>query len=502
MSLKKKSIFTSLTKGLNILLNLLLQIILTPIIVTILGSHYYGIYTLITRLQSYMALADLRPSGVLRYKLASLQNSKNINEKNEYLSTAIIVSILSIPFIILIGYLISVFFINFTKLPQEDYTIVSTAIILLSLIISSQSLLSIPEAIVRGNNLEYKLVYADILKIITYGILVYYFLNKDFGILGILYAIAISIIVESILKFILQLRYFPQYKPKKPSIDKLKEFTKSSGWYMGSSFSNQVLNSIDVFLILIFFNTEFVTIYAISKMLMHRAAEAVATITSGMTSSIGHLIEESRIIELNNIRKKLFRYGLILAFMIIIYFISFNEQFISVWTNEKFYIGNTTNTILAMTTLLIIFTLNNEIFLDSLHKFKERTLIGVVAILLSIIVSYLFSPTLGIMSIAIGLFISKVYQYINYEYIINKNFKINIFKEIILNFRIISSIFSIYIIFLFLNNIYIINSWLYLILFSCLYFLVFILIIYIALEKDEKNFIKKIIQEKVLKNVK
>ena len=106
-----------------ILLNLLLQIILTPIIVTILGSHYYGIYTLITRLQSYMALADLRPSGVLRYKLASLQNSKNINEKNEYLSTAIIVSILSIPFIILIGYLISVFFINFTKLPQEDYTI-------------------------------------------------------------------------------------------------------------------------------------------------------------------------------------------------------------------------------------------------------------------------------------------------------------------------------------------------------------------------------------------
>lgn len=502
MSLKKKSIFTSLTKGLNILLNLFLQVILTPFIVTILGSHYYGIYTLITRLQSYMALADLRPSGVLRYKLASLQNSRNINEKNEYLSAAIVVSVLSIPFIILIGYLISVFFINFIKLPQEDYTLVSTAIILLSLIISSQSLLSIPEAIVRGNNLEYKLVYADILKILTYGTLVYYFLSKEFGIIGILYAIAISIIVESTLKFILQLKYFPQYKPKKPSIDKLKEFTKSSGWYMGSSFSNQILNSIDIFLILIFFNTEFVTIYAISKMLMHRAAESVGTITSGITSSIGSLVAESRIIELNVIRKKLFRYGLILSFMIIIYFISFNEKFISIWTNEKFYIGNSTNIILALTTLLIILTLNNEIFLDSLHKFKERTLIAIVAIILSITISYLFSSTLGIMSIAIGLFISKLYQYINYEYIINKNFKISIFQEIILNIKILTGIFSIHLIFLFLNNIITINSWFYLILFSFLYFLIFILVIYIALEEDEKSFIKNIIKKKVIKNVK
>ena len=501
MSLVKKSIFTSLSKSLNILLNLILQIILTPIIVTILGSHYYGIYTIITRLQSYMALADLRPSGVLRYKLASLQNSQDINNKNEYVATATIVSIISIPFIIFIGYLISVLFLRFTDLPEKDYSLISTSIILLSLIISSQSLLSIPEAIVRGNNLEYKLIYADIIKILTYGILVYYFLNINFGILGIIYAIAISILVESFLKFILQLKYFPQYKLKKPAIEKLKEFTKNSGWYMGSSFSNQVLNSIDVFLILILFNTEYVTVYAISKMLMHRAAESFASVISGITSSVGHLITESRLVELNMIRQKLFRYGIILGFFIIIYFISFNEQFISLWTNEKYYVGNYTNIILALTSLLIIFTLNNEIFLDSLQMFKERTFVGIIAILISVIFSYIFSLELGIISIAIGFFISKFYQFVNYEYLINRKFRINIIKELIVNIKILICFFIIYVMFFFLSSIFIINSWFNLILISCLYLVVFMIITYIGLEKEEKNSIKKFIQGKVI-NVK
>lgn len=501
MSLVKKSIFTSLSKSLNILLNLILQIILTPIIVTILGSHYYGIYTIITRLQSYMALADLRPSGVLRYKLASLQNSQDINNKNEYVATAIIVSIISIPFIIFIGYLISVLFLKFTDLPEKDYSLISTSIILLSLIISSQSLLSIPEAIVRGNNLEYKLIYADILKILTYGILVYYFLNINFGILGIIYAIAISILVESFLKFILQLKYFPQYKLKKPAIEKLKEFTKNSGWYMGSSFSNQVLNSIDVFLILILFDTEYVTVYAISKMLMHRAAESFASVISGITSSVGHLITESRLIELNIIRQKLFRYGIILGFFILIYFISFNEQFISLWTNEKYYVGNYTNIILALTSLLIIFTLNNEIFLDSLQMFKERTFIGIIAILINVIFSYIFSLELGIISIAMGFFFSKLYQFINYEYLINSKFKINIIKEITTNIKILICFFIIYVIFFFFNYIFVINSWFNLILISSIYLVIFIIITYLGLEKDENTQLKNLFKKRVI-NVK
>lgn len=497
MSLKRKSFYTSITKVLNIVLNFILQLVLTPLILTGLGSQQFGIYTLINKMQGYLAVADLRPSAILRFKLAILQKSNNTKSKREYVGTSILLSLFTLPIIILLGWFLSLWFQSFFNISNEDANIASSAIIVISVFMGIKSFLGIPDAIIRGNNIEYKAFFIDPIRMLSYGLLVYFLLDYGFGLMGVIAAIIIAATIDFILRLILQIYYLPGYAPIPPKKTKVKEFFGSGSWYMGSSFSSQVLNSFDVVMIGAMYGMEMVTVYALSKAILFRIFESVSAISGGITSSIGELIGTNRVDELVDIRKILFRVNLIVGFMIMAYFIIFNSSFISLWVGKENFIGEEINFIFCLSAFLVLVSLSDEIFINSLQIFKEKTKIMTITVTIALVSSYTLSFFIGLTAIPLGLLIAKIYQWISYQKILNLRYSLNFISEIIRNIKVFSLILIAFIIKYYMFNI-LLFSWISLIAYSFLYIVCFMVLLFLfILDKDEVLIVKKFIKARV-----
>ena len=83
--IKKKSIYTACSRALTMVISILSQFILTPIVLSFLGPTLYGVYTLVNKTNNYLSLVDIRPTAILRLKLAHEQSTGDLLNKRKYI---------------------------------------------------------------------------------------------------------------------------------------------------------------------------------------------------------------------------------------------------------------------------------------------------------------------------------------------------------------------------------------------------------------------------------
>ncbi len=496
LTLRKKSIYTALTKILNIGLSFFVQFFITPLILGGLGKELFGVYTIINKMQGYLSVVDLRPTAILRFKLATLQSKKELNTSREYIGASLIITAFLLPFMVLLGWLLSIGFEHFFKIDEQYVSVGKTAIIILSIFISLKGFLGLPEAIIRGNNAEYKLFYIEPLRLLLYSVLVYLFIENGYGILGVIAAIILASLLDFGLKLILQIRLFPKYKPLYPKRDKINEFFGKGSWYLVSSFSSQILNTFDIIIIGITIGAQAVTVYALSKAMLFRVSESVSAVLGGMTASIGHLIGLKDTNKLIELRYKLLRYNLILGSMIASYFVYFNNVFIGLWVDSSNFIGEYANLILSLSALFTLLCLVDEIFINSLQLFKNKSKILLISVTVFLSVSYFFTTEYGLLGIALSLLIAKIVQWFYYEKLLQKHFHIKKLLFIKSNFKTIILLVVLVITkFTFINLV--ITSWWLFLLASTLYVALYSLIVFVLIfTNSEKQLVYKFINFK------
>lgn len=489
MSLRKKSLYTGLTKILGIGLSFIVQFVITPFILGSLGKELFGVYTIINKMQGYVSVVDLRPTAILRFKLAATQTRKNIQSNNEYIGSSLIISVILFPFIILVGYFLSLGFGHYFKIEEQYMAVGKTAIIILSIFIGIKGFLGVPEAIIRGNNAEYKLFFIEPLRLIVYSLFVYVLINNGFGILGLITAIIIAGFFDFILKLVLQRKLYPLLKPVLPDKTKIKEFTGKGSWYLLSSLGSQVINTFDIMIIGVIIGAKAVTIYALSKMMIFRVSESFASVLGSITASIGHLISDKNIKKLIEIRYKLLRYNILFGSLIITYFVWFNSAFVSLWVDSSNYIGESGNVLLCFVGMFTLLCLSNEIFINSLQLFKQKSRILLITVFVFLSTGFFFSKQYGLTGIAISLLISKLFQWICYEILLQKSVLIKGSNVITRNYK--TTILFLFILilrlFVFKLNIY---TWFEYLIQSLMFFVLYALLVFLfILNQTEKKFI-------------
>jgi O-antigen/teichoic acid export membrane protein len=489
VNLKRKSIYTALTKIFSIVISFVVQFFITPFILGSLGKELFGVYTIINKIQGYVSVVDLRPTAILRFKLAATQTRNNIQSSKEYIGSSLIISAILLPFIVLIGYLLSLGFGHYFKIDEQYMAVGKTSIIILSIFIGIKGFLGVPEAIIRGNNAEYKLFFIEPLRLIVYSLFVYVLINKGFGILGVITAIIIAGFFDFILKLVLQRKLYPLLKPVLPDKTKIKEFTGKGSWYLLSSLGSQVINTFDIMIIGVTIGAKAVTIYALSKMMIFRVSESFASVLGAITASIGHLISDQNTKKLIEIRYKLLRYNILFGSLIITYFVWFNSAFVSLWVDSSNYIGESGNALLCFVGMFTLLCLSNEIFINSLQLFKQKSRILLITVFIFLITAYFFSKQYGISGIAISLLISKSFQWICYEILLQKHIIIKESNVIRGNYKTIILLLFILILrlFVFKLDIY---TWFEFIIQSLMFFALYILLVFLLiLNQTEKKLI-------------
>ena len=486
-SLKKKTVFTALSRTVSTVFEFFTQLLITPLILNGLGQYIYGVYSLINKASGYLSFVDLRPTAILRYKLAVLQHSSDISEKKKFIGAALYLSTICFPIILLAGIVVSYIFPVIFNIANEYITISRAALIVTAVFLGLQSFMGVPEAILRGNNIEYKTIFIEPVRNLAYIGFVWVALSLNYGILGVIFASFASYLIAFLLKLFLQKKYLPEYTPQKPDKEQITEFSKRGGWYLFSSFSFHLLQSLDVIIIGFFYTPVFVTIFTLTKTLAFRMSESVVMLTGSISAGLGDLIGRKDKNSLLKIRYQLIRVNFIIGFILFSYFYLFNSSFINLWVGENNFAGNGVNLLLCLTIPFILLSMSSQIFVDAYLRFNYKAIIIFFSSIVSIGFSLLFVKFWGIVGIALAILLGRVMLWIGYEWIISKEIKIEILRVLLENKKLFLFMCVMTPI-IYLIKINPINSWITFIVLSVVFLFVFLLLIFlVVLTRSERK---------------
>lgn len=489
VDIKKKTLYTAYSRGLSMVIGIVSQLVLTPIILSYLGNTLYGIYTIVNKANNFLSIVDIRPTAILRLKLAHDQTSNDIEEKRRYIGASYVISILFVPAFIGGGCVLAFFFPEWFHIDSHYIPEVRSAIILLAVFLAANGFLGIPESILRGNNLEYRGYFVEPIRLLLVAGFTVLFLYWGWGILSAVYAMFIGAFFAYISRWVLCRCFLREFTAKKPLHKHVSYFFNKGGWYLSSSFLMQIINNFDVILIGTLMNPEAVTLFAITKSIIFRVVEAVENLVTSATSSIGEIVGSNETERIYSARINIFRMVLPLSLFFSSYFYIFNGALISFWTGSSVYAGNNVNLIICISAIFLMLTCTEEIFILSSLNFKKKSLYLFISAVTAIIVSIVLNKPFGLVGNALGILSGRCILFYLYNRYNNKW----IGKKLSLNTFFVCKCIGLIILVIVFNycvkNI-ISQSFLYFMLSTILFFGIFGLYSYISLiSAREKQFI-------------
>ena len=435
--IKRKTLYTAFSRTLTIAVNVVSQFVLTPIILNFLGTTLYGIYTIVNKANNFLSIVDIRPTAILRLKLAHEQLSGNSIEKRRYIGASYVISMLFTPIFVIGGCILACYFPDLFHIETKFVGETRYAIISLSVFLAINGFWGIPEASLRGSNLEYKGFFIEPIRLLLVAALTILFLYLRMGLMSVIYAMFIGSLFAYISRTMLRRRFLPDLYAIAPTFAHVKYFFNKGGWYMLSSFIMQVINNFDVILIGILMTPEAVTIFAVTKSIIFRISESAETLITSTTSSIGEIVGSGNKVRMNNARTSLFNLAIPLSLFIASYFFLFNEAFIAFWTGSDVYAGNTINTLICISAIFLMLTSTEEIFVQSSLNFTVKTCCLFISATIAILISIILNDKLGLVGNAIGILTGRITLFVLYFLYNNKligdnlHFKVSYIMKII-----------------------------------------------------------------------
>lgn len=418
--IKKKTLLTAYSRMLAIVMSIVYQLVLTPIILSFWGTTLYGIYVIINKTNNFLSIVDVRPTAILRLKLAHDQLSEDIQDKRKYIGASYVISLLFLPIFVIGGLIIAyfspdIFHIDNIYVDESRY-----AIILLSILLSFNGFWGVPEAILRGNNLEYKSFFVEPIRLLLVACFTILFLCNGWGILSVVFAMFMGSLFSYVSRLILRRLILKDYSASRPSAVHIKYFFNKGGWYMISSFLMQLINNFDVILIGILMSPEAVTLFAITKAIVFRLVESLEVLVTSATTGVGEIIGSMDKGRMSMARMNIIDLVLPLSLFVASYFFLFNEPLISYWTNSSVYAGNTVNILICFSAIFLMLTCVEEIFVISSLNFKEKSLCLLSSALIAIVSSVVFNQPFGLAGNAMGILLGRITLFFLYNNINNK----------------------------------------------------------------------------------
>ena len=156
MSLTHKAALNAIAEALDYGARLITGFIIKPLLVEGLGDYGYGVWQVLGRLIGFITPATGRPTQALKWTIANQQASTDYLEKRRQVGSAVTVWCLFLPLLSLLGGSLSWVAPLWLDAPVHLHASIRVAAILLVANLIMLSLVDLPRAVLRGENLGYK----------------------------------------------------------------------------------------------------------------------------------------------------------------------------------------------------------------------------------------------------------------------------------------------------------------------------------------------------------
>lgn len=423
VNLKQRAYLNSLSSMIDYAGAQITGFFINPFIVSGLGSVMYGIWQMLNQMMGYTKMADTRATQVLKWSLAAKRDVSEEEEMRNEVTTAIVVTAISMPFAMVIGAVLSWYAPVITQAPQEYFSLIriTCSILIFGLIINK--FLDLFEAVLGGMNLGYKRMGFRATVIAVGGVIKILVITQGYGLVGLsLVQVALSVFTGFVFYRIVK-KHVPWFRMGKTNLSKVKAFGKLSGWYMAFTTLKMLLMNSDKIILGYIIGPLYVAKYSLTMFTSVAVQGAVVNVITGVTPGISSLYGKKEFEKVNLARKTIMLFAWLLSAAIGCTILMINSSFIGLWVGKEHYAGNIENLLILLVAIQVIFFQIDSFIINVTLNMKSKVQLSACVAVLSIALGFLLIEKYQIVGLCASVLIGRLFYTIGFPMLFKKQMK-------------------------------------------------------------------------------
>ncbi len=421
--LLKKAYLNAIASFLDFFARLIVNFLITPILISQLGSSIFGVWKIIGRLADFVTTANGNSGQALKWVIANAQSSGDYQYKRDQVANAIAVWLCFVPVLVLAGTLLAWFSPMIIDVAPEYHKAVriTSALLVGNLVIMGIG--KIPAAVLQGMNLGYRRMgVAASLTLLT-GVLMYWFLDIGWGLVGLALAQVIGGFLTALLFFFVVRKNVPWFGWAKPTLSGAKQFFNLSLWYLAWALVNKVILNGDLVILGVIASSVEAGIYSVSVFAAQSSVSVMGLAVGAAIPGLGGLLGDKKFTQVIGLRRELMTYSWVISMVFAGIILSLNQSFVSLWVGTENYAGHLVDLLIVLSSVQLILIRNDAFIIDLTLNLKHKVLFGLLSASVTIGLAAYWIPVLGIAGLCLAVVAGRLILTLAYPILIGRYLK-------------------------------------------------------------------------------
>jgi len=398
--------------------SLFTALVLTPMTASLLGQAMFGVWTMISQIANYLALGDFRVASVLKYQLASLQHSEDLEHKRRLVGASVLLLLVILPLMFMALAVVAWQAPSIFQGPSEHHSGIVWAIVTTGIAMVLTQVISIPGGVMRGENLDYIAMWLRSSLMVVTGVAGVGLLMAGWGLMGLAFAVFARQIIFLLVWQRLARRHVAWYGVACPKKSEVVSFTQGSFWVFCSGLFFLALSTSDIILAGILLGPKAASIYYISGSLLRFILVPAGSFNAASGPGIAGLCGTA---DWRRLQRVMREYCLITHFylaLIGIVVLAVNSSFVALWMGQSYNGGNALLIALLAGRVLLSQLEADGNVLDGMMCFRQRALVLIAGAVLAVAISILAGREWGLTGVALGPVVGRLFTLVQFRRLI------------------------------------------------------------------------------------
>jgi O-antigen/teichoic acid export membrane protein len=374
--LTRRASLNALASGLDYGARLVVGFVVNPLLVDGLGRYGYGSWQILGRLAGYASVATGRPTQALKWTIAASQASADVDAKRRHVGSALAAWLLFLPALAGAGALLTWLAPALLAAPPGLAGPVRFAAAVLALDLIVDSLVEIPRAVLRGENLGYKRMGLSSLLVALGGGLTALALALGGGLGGVAVAQVATTLGTGAVFLRVARTQVPWFGWLRPGLVEVRRFLGLSAWFLLWRALMQLMLASDVVLLGLLASVEAVATYTLTKYLPETLVSLVAIVVFGVTPGLGGVIGSGDLRRAARVRGEIMAATWLIATAVGGGALLWNASFVRLWVGREHDAGPLATALIVAMVFQFVLIRNDANIIDLTLDLRRKVLMG------------------------------------------------------------------------------------------------------------------------------
>ncbi len=401
-TLTQRAFLSFSSSALLSLARFLVGFVVTPIVVSGLGLHLYGVWGILQQTVGYLALGDLRPVGTLRFSLAIRQHLPDVSEKRRQIGAAVLLWVGTLPVFFSVAAVALYLAPKFIDVDRDQISELRWALGVILTAVAIERIFSLPESVLRGMNSDYKAMGLSALSVLAGGAITAWLVLAGHGIVGMALASLLSVSLAGTVRYVVVHRVLDWFGIEWPSRDEFGTFSRLSVWLFLSAIGSLLLLATDMMVIGILFGPTRAGIYATTGLALRFVGQPLNLfLTSGNAGLVG-LCGKGDWQRVAELRSEMIELATFLNIVLGVGVVVLNRSFLQLWMGGDFYGGDLLNALVVTSSLVVTLFRIDSVIVDSILEYRRKAIGQFYAGLIGMLIAFALASRFGIEGCVLG----------------------------------------------------------------------------------------------------